>query len=54
MLIKLGWVVATAVAYGLLRWRLMAATHGFRVRVGREADLRAGDPRVPEYVRCAL
>lgn len=54
VLIQLGWVVAAVVAYGLLRWRLMDATHGFRVRAGREADQWARDPRVPEHERRAL
>ena len=54
VLIKLGWVVAAVIAYGLLRWRLMAATHNFRVRAGREADRWAGDPRVPEHMQRAL
>ena len=54
VLIKLGWVLAAVVAYGLLRWRLMDATHGFRVRAGREADQWASDPRVPEREQRAL
>ena len=54
VLIKLGWVVAAVVAYGLLRWRLMDATHGFRVRAGRDADFWARDPRVPEHEQRAL
>ncbi len=54
VLIKLGWVLAAVVAYGLLRWRLMDATHGFRVRAGREADSWAGDSRVPEHEQRAL
>ena len=54
VLFKLGWVVAAVVAYGLLRWRLMAATHNFRVRAGREADRWAGDNRVPENMQRAM
>lgn len=43
ILIKLAWVVGIVVAYGLLRWRLMSATHLFRVRVGLEANRMAHD-----------
>ena len=32
----------------------MDATHGFRVRAGREADFWASDPRVPEHEQRAL
>ena len=54
VLIKIGWVAAAVLAYGLLRGCLMLATHGFRVRAGREADFWAGDPRVPDHEQRAL
>ena len=41
-------------AYGLLAWRLMAATHEFRVRAGRDADRLAQDPRVSGGERATL
>ena len=41
-------------AYGLLAWRLMAATHEFRVRAGRDADRLAQDPRVSDGGRVTL
>ena len=54
VLIKIACVIAAVVGYGLLRWRLMVATHGFRVRVGCEADRWASDPRVSDEVRVSL
>lgn len=54
VLVKIGYVVAAIVAYGLLRWRWMRATQDFRIRVGRKADLRADDPRVKPWVRASL
>lgn len=34
ILTELAWVFGTVIVYGLLRWRLMVATHEFRVRTG--------------------
>ena len=54
VLIRIACVVAAVVAYGLLRLRLMRATHEFRVRAGCEADDWAQDPRVSPDVRATL
>lgn len=54
VLVKIGYVVAAIVAYGLLRWRWMRATQDFRIRVGRKADLLAEGPRVKPWVRASL
>ena len=54
VLIKIACVIAVIIGYGLLRWRLMVATHGFRMRVGCEADRWASDSRVNEEVRTSL
>ena len=54
VLIRIACVVAAVVAYGLLRLRLMRATHEFRVRAGCEADDWAQDPRVSPDVRTTL
>lgn len=54
VLIKIACVVGAVVAYGLLRWRLMKATHEFRVRVGCEADRLAADPRVGPRMQRSL
>ena len=47
-------VVAVLVGYGLVRWRLMHATHAFRVQAGCDADRWVADPRVPRTMRRAL
>ena len=54
VLIKIAWAIGVVIAYGLLRWRLMAATHEFRVQAGREADRLAADPRVPPETQAML
>ena len=54
VLVKIGYVVAAVVAYGLLRWRWMRATQDFRIRVGCEADLRADDSRVKPRAQASL
>ena len=51
VLIKIVYVIAAVIAYGLFRWRLMRATHEFRVRVGCDADRLAADPRVDPKIR---
>ncbi len=51
VLVKIGYVVAAIFAYELLRWCMTLATHKFRVRVGREADRWAQDPRLPPNIR---
>ena len=50
ILSKLAWAFGTVVVYGLLRWRLMVATHEFRVRTGAEAYAfgQQADPKQPE------
>ena len=40
--------------YALLRWRLMWATHEFRVQTGCEADRWARDSRVEPAIRTSL
>ena len=37
ILSKLVWAFGAVVVYGLLRWRLMVATHEFRIRAGAAA-----------------
>ena len=54
VLIKIGYLVAAVVAYELLRWRLVLATHEFRTRAGCEADRWAADPRVHPRMRTTL
>ena len=54
VLIKIAVVIAVVVGYGLLRWRLMVATHEFRIRAGCEADRLALDPRVGDEMRASL
>ena len=53
VLIKIAYLVAAVIAYELLRWRLLRATHEFRVRAGCEADRWAEDSRVHPKM-CAL
>lgn len=54
LLLKAGWVLALVILYGLLRWRLMVATHDFRARVGCEADRWADDERLDGRTRAVL
>ena len=54
VLIKIACVVGAVIAYGLLRWRLMQATHEFRIRAGCEADRLVEDPRVHPRARASL
>lgn len=54
VLIKIACVVGAVVAYGLLRWRLIQATHEFRVRTGCEADRLAADPLVGPRMQRSL
>ena len=54
VLIKMIAVIAVVVGYGLLRWRLMVATHEFRICAGCEADRLASDPRVGDEMRASL
>ena len=53
ILSKLLWAFGAVVVYGLLRWRLMVATHEFRVRAGmaacafaRDADAKQAEGQV--------
>ena len=50
ILSRLVWAFGAVVVYGLLRWRLMLATHEFRVRTGAEAYAlgQQADPKQPE------
>ena len=54
VLFKIAGVIGAVIVYGLLRLRMMKATHEFRIRVGCEADHWAGDPRVDPLVRASL
>lgn len=54
LLLQAAWVPALVILYGLLRWRLMVATHDFRTRVGCEADRMADDERLDEWTRATL
>ena len=54
LLLKAAWVPALVILYGLLRWRLMVATHDFRTRVGCEADRWADDECLDGRTRAAL
>ena len=54
VLFKIVCVIGAVIAYGLLRLRMMKATHEFRTRVGCEADRWAEDPRVDPRVRASL
>ena len=54
VLIKIAIVIGIIFAYGLLRWRLMTATHEFRVHAGCEADRLAEDPRVSPDTQATL
>ena len=50
ILSRLVWTFGAIIVYGLLRWRLMVATHEFRVRTGAEAHAfgQQADPKQPE------
>lgn len=57
ILSKLIWAFGAVVVYGLLRWRLMRATHDFRVRTGvaacafaRDADATCTQGRVLAFL----
>lgn len=54
VLIKIATVIGVIFAYGLLRWRLMTATHEFRVHTGCAADRMAEDPRVSPDTQARL
>ena len=54
VLFKIGCVIAALIGYGLIRWRLMKATHEFRVKAGCDADRWMADSRVPEETRRGL
>lgn len=54
VLLKLGYVFAAVIGYGLLRWRIMAATHTFRIQAGCDADRLAADERISADMRNAL
>ena len=54
VLVKIACVLAAVIAYGLIRRRLMRATHEFRVRAGCEADRWAENPKVEPRMRASL
>ena len=54
MLIATGYVIGAVIAYELLRWLMVAATHRFRLEAGCDADRWAGDSRVDRSVRSVL
>ena len=54
ILTRIAWILASVLAYGLLRWRLMHVTHEFRVRAGCEADRWAKDSRLDPKIRNSL
>lgn len=54
VLLELGYIFAAVICYGLLRWRIMVVTHGFRISVGSEAARWAADERIPADMRNAL
>ena len=53
-LIKIAYAFAAVIVYGLIRWRLMRATHEFRVQAGCEADRWAENPKVEPRIRASL
>ena len=53
-IVFMAWVLAAMGVYCLLSARLMLATHEYRVRVGREANRWARDPRVSPGARSSL
>ena len=53
-LVKIVYILVAVIAYGLIRWRLMRATHEFRVQVGCEADRWAENPKVEPRIRTSL
>ena len=54
VLIKIAYAFAVVIVYGLLRWRLMRATHEYRVQAGCEADRWAENPKVEPRIRASL
>ena len=54
VLIKIATVIGVTFAYGLIRWRLMTATHEFRVHTGCAADRMAEDPRLSPDMQARL
>ena len=53
-LIKIAYIFAAVIAYGLIRWRLMRATHEYRVQAGCKADRWAENPKVEPRIRASL
>ena len=54
VLIKIAYILAAVIVYGLIRWRLMRVTHEFRVLAGCEADRWAENPKVEPRIRASL
>ena len=53
-LVKIVYILVAVITYGLIRLRLMRATHEFRVQVGCEADRWAENPKVEPRMRASL
>ena len=54
VIVKLIYIGVTVIGYGLLRWRLIAVTQDFRIKIGIQADQWGRDERVHPQVRSAL
>lgn len=54
VIVKLIYIGVAVIGYGLLRWRLIAVTQDFRIKVGIQADQWGRDERVHPQVRSAL
>ena len=54
VLIKVAYVIAAVIAYGLLRRRLMVVAHEFRIQAGCEADRWAANSQVNPKIRESL
>ncbi|MXW91811.1 MAG: hypothetical protein F4114_18105 [Rhodospirillaceae bacterium] len=54
VLLKIGYIVGAVIVYGLLRWRIMAVTHEFRVRAGCDTDRLVAGGGIPADMQRAL
>lgn len=54
VIVKLIYIGVAVIGYGLFRWRLIAATQDFRIKIGIRADRWGQDERVDPQVRNAL
>ena len=54
VIVKLIYISVAVIGYGLLRWRLIAVTQEFRIRMGIQADRWGRDERIDPQLRNTL